>query len=178
MTEAAQSLNYERAEGWLPVLSTMAASVVGVAAWFGDASGPYEAALTLQPRVDERISYFHRQEATAATVRTNEDQLDALEQLFVTRDTAELRIFLSSRPELVSLIVEAFVSGSQFFPKSPAILELVKEHESDRVGVAMFFTTSTTSDAAMQRLEEFDAAWWLANMTRAQGLLSIAVEFV
>jgi hypothetical protein len=58
------------------------------------------------------------------------------------------------------------------------LLDLLHDSESDRVGVELSIQTTKAPDEAQVTLESFDQAWWLANMTRAESLLTVSLEYV
>jgi hypothetical protein len=160
--------------------STMAVTVVSALAWLHAGSDSRDEAYILRSSVESHRPklYARWEEATSATVRASVADLEAIDQLFVVSNGRDVREFLASRPKLLALILEALMEGKSYFPDTQPLLDIAMDSESDRVGMAMLFPTSESPDAALKRLSEFDEAWWLANMNRADGLLTVAVEFV
>jgi hypothetical protein len=164
---------------WGPTLSTVAASVLGLATyWPANAVDVFYPEIHIVPDSATDGLYFTGTSQTAATVRAPKADLDAIDEAFVLRNASEVRRFVADKPELASLIIEAFAVAHEYFPDTPVLLDLLHDSESDRVGVELSIQTTKAPDEAQVTLESFDQAWWLANMTRAESLLTVSLEYV
>jgi hypothetical protein len=167
-----------RDKRWSPALSTVAVSVLGLATYLPYPLDVGYSQIALSQRLAADEHYYGREGETSVTVRAAQADLDAIHESFVIRNASEVRRFIADRPELVSLIVEALSVIRDYFPESTAVLDLLADRESDRVGVEMSLQTSKTPNVALAMLERFDEDWWLANMTRAHSLLTVSLEYV
>lgn len=163
---------------WRPALSTVAASVLGLTTYLPSAFDVRTSEITIPGYFGFGGRHYAAASETAVTVRAPKADLDAINESFVLRNASELRKFIADKPELVSLIVEAFTVAQHYFPDAPAVLDLLEDSESDRVGVEFSVQTTRAPEEAQATLESFDQAWWLANMTRASSLLTISLEYV
>jgi hypothetical protein len=125
---------------WRPALSTVAASVLGLSTYLPSAFDVRYSEIAV-PEYGGSDGRYYASE-TAVTVRAPKADLDAISESFVLRNASELRKFIADKPELVSLIVEAFTVAQRYFPDAPAVLDLLEDSESDRVGVE--FSVQTT----------------------------------
>jgi hypothetical protein len=168
-----------RERQWPPTLSkTVAASVLGLATSWPNAVDVSYPEIHIDPHFATDGRYFTGTSETSATVRAPKADLDAINEAFVLRNASELRSFISDKPGLVSLILEAFAVAQEYFSDTAMLLDLLEDSESDRIGVELSVQTTTGLEEAQATLEAFDQAWWLANMTRAGSLLTVTLEYL
>ncbi len=113
-----------------------------------------------------------------SSVRTSQTGIEMLEPLYAFRERASVFRFIEKYPFLSLLLREAYDKLRNYFPHSHLFLEVVTDPESINGGqLAIFIATQFASDKAIDRLDQFDADWWLDALDRAQGKLCIDVEF-
>ncbi len=107
-------------------------------------------------------------------------QLHILERWYIFRgERAEILHFLEKYPFLVPLLIEAHIYIEKYFPQPLLYLAIVADPEEftiDQLVVAI--ATTLSPEDAVHALSEFDKAWWLNSLRRAQGKLCITLEFV
>lgn len=102
-----------------------------------------------------------------------------VEQLYSLREPQQVVDFLATHPYLPALLIDAHPHIQHYFPNAPCFLEVFTDPES--MGhQELFVNIGTTLDAgaAFQAIRSFDHAWWLAAARRANGFLTIDVEFI
>jgi len=89
--------------------------------------------------------------------------------------------FIGERPFLVMLLTEARTAIGEHFPGSRRMLRVSDDpDEVDPVRRRQLVLEIVTRDSppdALARLRDFDAAWWLPALERAQQSLCITLEF-
>jgi hypothetical protein len=114
-----------------------------------------------------------------STVGIPLDLSDFLEQLYTFRDGATVRAFLARYPFLISLLLEASLKISSFFPEREASLQIITDPEAAADEQLMVIIIETSSpEEVYDRLERLDSEWWIGAVDRAKGRLCINVEFV
>lgn len=127
-------------------------------------------------RVPEMIS--SRRETNSSTVLIAQTEVKVLEELYIFRRRTEVLRFLDRNPFLAPLLLEAAEKTTHFFPASQLSLEVISDFEMDDSSQLLAsITTRLAVDAALERLDEFDADWWLEVAGQANGKLCIDLEF-
>lgn len=107
-------------------------------------------------------------------------QLQTLERWFIFRgERAETLYFLEMYPFLVPLLFEAYDEIGEHFSHPLIYLSVAgdpEEFTTDQLVVSI--ATTLNPEDAVHALGEFDKAWWLNSLKRAQGKLCITLEFV
>lgn len=107
-------------------------------------------------------------------------QLQTLARWFILRgERAEILYFLEMYPFLVPLLFEAYVEIERYFSHPLVYLSVAADPEeftTDQLVVSI--ATTLNPEDAVHALGEFDKAWWLNSLKRAQGKLCITLEFV
>lgn len=104
--------------------------------------------------------------------------IDALGADYTLRDPATVIDFLTAHPYLVPLLREASKQIERHFGSEPSVaLEVVvdREDEGQRELFALI-ATDLPMPEARRRLDNLDAAWWLAALNRARCNLTIDIE--
>lgn len=102
----------------------------------------------------------------------------ALEDHFSLREGAELRQFIEANPFLLDLLLESQSNISNYFPKSELALQVITNPEGvDDRQLVLFIITNLSPEDALAKLQQFDDAWWVDALDRAQGKLCITLEF-
>jgi hypothetical protein len=105
------------------------------------------------------------------------DTDEALGQ-FSLREGAEVRRFIGRSQSLLDLLSEARSHLSTYFPGSKLALRVITDPESvDDCQLVLFIMTNLAPENALSRLQQFDDAWWVDALDRAQGKLCITLEF-
>jgi hypothetical protein len=104
--------------------------------------------------------------------------LGKLRQLYSFRGEDEVVAFLEKHPFLNSILTDAAVAGKQFFPAPILSLEVDKDAELNDAKLLLFIAIDTDPETAYNCNKRFDREWWIPNLDRAQGKLSIHLEFV
>lgn len=116
---------------------------------------------------------------TSSVAMARRGEFEALENFYVFRERARVAAFLEEHPFLIALLFEAYGQVKQHFGSQPFIfLEVVTDTEAaDDRELYAFIPTHLPPEEALKKLEQFDNAWWLGAMGRAEGALCIDVEF-
>jgi len=119
-----------------------------------------------------------RRETNSSTVLIAQTEVKVLEELYIFRRRTEVLRFLDRNPFLAPLLLEAAEKTTHFFPASQLSLEVISDFEMDDSSQLLAsITTRLAVDAALERLDEFDADWWLEVAGQANGKLCIDLEF-
>ncbi len=106
--------------------------------------------------------------------------LHILERWYIFRgERAEILHFLEKHPLLVPLLWEAYTHIEKYFSHPLLYLAIdtdPEEFSTDQLVVLI--ATALKPDEAIGALNEFDKAWWLDSLKRAQGKLCITLEFL
>lgn len=108
------------------------------------------------------------------------DAWEVFRDLPIMKDEPELRRFLESTPDLGVLIEEARQAASAVFGEEAAFhLEWFVDPESSVPSSRVYLVIETplSVEDANRRMDEFDECWWLENSHRADGRLSVALEY-
>jgi hypothetical protein len=87
--------------------------------------------------------------------------------------------FLQAHQELVSLLNEAYQELRKYFLSENLKLELVSDPEiAGEQQLFVYIFTSLSVTDALNKIDDFDDRWWLAQIDRANGLLNFNLRFV
>lgn len=104
--------------------------------------------------------------------------LKSLEALYYLRGSAEIAVFLEKYGFLIPILLEAYPQIQAHFPDAVCALEVFVDPDSPgHQDLLLTISTTLDVDQAFATLKQFDKAWWVANMDRAQGYLIIDIEF-
>ena len=109
--------------------------------------------------------------------RTADATFSSIESLYSLRGKAAVARIFKEHSFLVLFLREARKKLDVYFPNSEVSLEVITdpETEGDYQLLAAVSTDSPAEDA-YRRLKEFDRDWWLDELGRSQGLLSISID--
>lgn len=111
------------------------------------------------------------------TTHLSQATLHELEKDYTLQQPEVIYGFLEQHPELVSLVLEASRVLETYFPYTLKVLKVVVDPEEGDTQLVIFVETRLAPEDALTHLDRFDDAWWLEASDRAQGLLSINLEF-
>ena len=99
---------------------------------------------------------------------------------YTLRNSSEVLHFIAEHPSLEPLLVEAYKQLEKHFgAKVPVTLKVVYDPEYvDVVQLFGYIKTNLSPQAALDRLDAFDKAWFLSVLDQADGLLNFNLEFV
>jgi hypothetical protein len=103
----------------------------------------------------------------------------ALRQAFAFR--GDVQSLADDNPQLVPLLLEARQQVERVFGSDvPMVLEVVQNPEAADASSELFayIQTPLPVPEAREKLERLDEEWWLDALPRAEGRLSIALEYV
>lgn len=103
---------------------------------------------------------------------------DLLESFYEFRNNAQVKEFLNRSSFLVSLLVEAKIELKHYFQDAPLYLEVSEDPEylGDR-HLVIYVHTNLEAKQASDRLDFLFDYWWVKNLKRANGHLTINLEF-
>ena len=102
----------------------------------------------------------------------------ALDEKYTFRDREKVLNFLDEYPFLMQLLMDAYPVIRQHFPYTPLTLRLMNDPEMiGDTHLLILITTDYGADETLQRLDRIDEDWWLGALEKAQGKLSINVDF-
>jgi hypothetical protein len=119
------------------------------------------------------------QQPRMSTVGDMSKVIRSLEPFFTFVSPSDVYAFLSDRPYLIPLLVDARKQISTYFGRGvPVYLEIVSdpEYSNDKQMFALV-STSKSPDEAFNALDRLDHDWWLAAGAQARGNLEIDVKF-
>lgn len=107
-------------------------------------------------------------------------QLHILERWYIFRgERAEILHFLEKHPFLVSLLFDACGEIEKYFSHPLLYLAVaIDPEESTTDQLVVSIAIPLTPEEAVNALNQFDKAWWLNSLKRAQGKLCITLESV
>ncbi|MFL5800988.1 MAG: hypothetical protein ACJ8CR_04525 [Roseiflexaceae bacterium] len=102
-----------------------------------------------------------------------------LKNCYTFREDPQIAAFLNENMFLIPLLHEAYLYISKYFPDSPLALEVVRDPEGNTCALLVVaIATSLEPDEAIMRLDRFDKSWWFGAVDRAQGKLTISLEYL
>jgi hypothetical protein len=103
--------------------------------------------------------------------------VDAIVRLFQATDPDRVRAFLSQRPLLRALLVEASDVLPRYFPiGTTSSLDVAQHPESgSRPELVLRINPPLPMSEALKQLDRLDEDWWLDELPRANGELTITV---
>jgi ribosomal protein S10 len=119
--------------------------------------------------------------SSASIRRAPESVVRGLRQVFVLRGHSEVERIAEANPQLVSLLLEAHQRIAGIFgPDAPLILQAVSNPDAPAVlpELFLYIQTQLSVREAKAKLEKLDDDWWLDSLPRADGRLTIALEYV
>jgi hypothetical protein len=127
----------------------------------------------------QALSSWRLHAGTSSEVISKEDTLKRLESLYLPRDSARVREFISRNAGLAGLLLEAYRQIEVYFGTNPPVaLEVVSDPEAeDFEELFAYIITSLEPGEALARLEELDESWFLDQLDRAGGKFNLNLEF-
>jgi len=114
-------------------------------------------------------------------VSSNSTALQKIERLrkkYEFRDKEEVTSFIKTNPQLEPLLFEALEPIAAVFPDSSLSLEVFHNAEyQDSDQLVINISTRLDVKEALGELDKIDRGWWGNNVNRAEGKLSIDLEF-
>ncbi|PKO20971.1 MAG: hypothetical protein CVU38_17310 [Chloroflexi bacterium HGW-Chloroflexi-1] len=112
-----------------------------------------------------------------------EAKLHQLLEFYAVENADEVRRFLRVYPDAPDVLLEARPYIEKIFgPTTQVVLEVTfdPDSESHRDSVELFgnIQTSLSVEEALERLNQFDSEWFLAQLARAGGRLNFNLAFV
>ncbi len=105
-------------------------------------------------------------------------KIEALRRLYTFKDSNEITTFLHKHDFLVPLLSEASSKIEPYFPNSELVLEMFTDPEGYGANqLVLFISTELNPKEARQKLKQLNSNWWVHAFERANGQLSINVEF-
>jgi len=126
----------------------------------------------------EEIRFDDRQDsARSVTCIASRGDLDVLGVKYRFVDNSRVVRFLEENPYLISLLLEALTPLQMYLPAASLFLEVVNDPDALK-GDELIVTARRdwTVEEALDALSTFDDAWWLDNIQRAAGNVTITVE--
>ena len=96
------------------------------------------------------------------------------------RDRVSVEKVAMNRPFLLGVFQEAYSEIRLRFDSEPILLEAIDsfEHQPEEGKLIIAIQTKLSVDEARAKLKDFDTNWWLPNIRRAEGRLSIILEYI
>ena len=122
---------------------------------------------------------FSRDESKVATnqhVLLREDLL----RLAHTDERVRIEGFLREHNEIADLVSDALTRLPRYFPASGYRLELMSDPDSEapKDDLICFIQTDQDLDTAEAAYDAFRDDWWLDNLLRAGGRLTLVIEYL
>lgn len=104
--------------------------------------------------------------------------LHELEFLYAFRRREEVLNFLGLNPFLMPVLVEAQAELKTYFPNAELYLEMFTDRETiEGDHLIIFIATDLRGTEALKILDRFDDTWWINNIDRVGGKISINLEY-
>jgi len=143
--------------------------------WTGDQIEPRR-----RSRGMSRPESVQHREITSSLLVEQEEKLSQIKRSYGFREKAETARFLQIHPALIDLLLEASPYVERYFGPNPqVVLEVVRDPEV--TGSEELFANICTSlpvEEALERLDQFDEKWFLAQLERTAGRFNFNLEFV
>lgn len=142
--------------------------------------GTYVQDMSTIPFARTRISFEGKRfvELSSASVKfTDYRLLRVLQRLFIYSNPEAIDSFLSTRPNLISLLFDISQQLPEFFPSVQPRLVLRRDDENASYVVVQIPTTESLDDA-FAHMQRFDEQWWFDAMSSANGkiVVDLALE--
>ncbi len=105
--------------------------------------------------------------------------IDFLEEIFTFREKPLVVQLLQENLSLISLLLESAAEIAKYFPDEKLILGVFEDIEAITppfYHLLILIPTKYTPKETLSKLNQLDD-WWIDNLNRADGKLSINVEF-
>ena len=108
-----------------------------------------------------------------------ESDIQDLSTLYEFRSPSEVAAFLHENDFLISLLRDAHTQVEKYFgPDASMALEIFVDPEGDgRQKLFLCITRAVSPEKALELLTSLDKGWWLDAVARAEGLLTIQVNY-
>lgn len=132
------------------------------------------------PVVDARPQIIRRRESTSSLLVQQSEKLAQIKGLYSLRDAAFVMGFLRIYPALIDLLLEAPTYLERTFGPNPqVVLEIVVDPESeDSEELFANIRTSLPVEEALERLNQLDDVWFLAQLGQTGGRFNFNLEFI
>jgi hypothetical protein len=105
-------------------------------------------------------------------------EIERLRKKYEFRDKEEVTSFIKANPQVEPLLFEALEPIAAVFPDSALALEVFHNPEyRDADQLVINISTGLAVKEALVELDKIDRGWWGTNVNRANGKLSIDLEF-
>jgi len=133
-----------------------------------------------RPRGVGRLEPVQRREITSSVLVGQGEKLSQIKRIYSFRDEAETARFLRIHPALIDLLLEAPPHVERYFGPNPqVVLEVVADPEaSDSEELFANICTSLPVEEALERLDQLDEGWFLAQLEWTAGRFNFNLEFV
>lgn len=121
-----------------------------------------------------------RRDVTSSVLIEQEEKLSQIRRIYGFRGEAEAVRFLRMHPALIDLLLEAPPHVERYFGANPeVVLEVVVDPEAnDSEELFANIRTSLPVEEALERLDQLDEGWFLAQLERTDGRFNFNLEFV
>lgn len=132
------------------------------------------------PRDPYLASYVEDKDEFADIISYIDELMDRLREQYEFRDSAAIETYIEQNPSLFNLLMNARDKIREHFGSDAhVVLEAVKGLEADNdKRLFVFVQTESSSDEALDRLDELYEKWWIDALSTARPKLSIDVEYI
>jgi hypothetical protein len=111
--------------------------------------------------------------------RFNQDsQIERLKEIYGFRGKEEVNNFIKANPQIEEILIEASGEINRYFPDSQPILKHFSDPETTgEQHLIISIPTIYSPKETLTRLDQLEDEWWVENVYRAEGKVSINVEF-
>ena len=121
---------------------------------------------------------YHVDVTNQVTTYLIEQQLYHLEQLYTFDQSGIVKDYILKNPNLAGLLLEAYSELSRFFGSNPTVkLAVTIDPEEGFRELFAYVKTTAPVGEAIDKLDAFDAEWFLDNLYRAENKLNFNLEF-
>jgi hypothetical protein len=109
-------------------------------------------------------------------VRSVLDEFSRLQQRYQIRRDAAVAEYIRDRAIPLTLLYDIAYELQAVFPDAPLFMEVVPDPEEGTEHLLISTAPDLPVKQALDRLRQFDEAWWLVNARRAHGQICVDVE--
>ncbi len=129
--------------------------------------------------VEEGVGWRAGEPLPLESVSDTDRQVGGLRRRYEFKDDAAVEGYLKENPSLRNLLIEAHNKIQEYFgSNTPVAFDVLKEPDAKGSGrLFVLILTTLRPKEAVSSLDALDKDWWLAALTKAEGKVTIDVDY-
>lgn len=124
----------------------------------------------------ETSSIENRGIGSSVIYQTLFTQDDVIELLFIVKGREEISKFLDKNISIGPLLIEIQGALKKFFPLHEYWLKINSDPETSNSNSLLITISSFSHENDYLKFEEFEQSWWIDNIHRAKGKISVLLD--